>query len=209
MDSTSLITPGAGGLPKVDLRAADSSFAQIYLHGAHVVSWVPANGQECLFLSQAAEFDAASALRGGIPVVFPQFSGFGPLPKHGFLRTTSWELVDVATTDSQATAQLRVIDSPASRALWPHVFSADLTVTVGGPSLAVRLTITNTSPTPFSFTAALHSYLRVEDVTRTAVEGLAGQRYCDAAAGGVERMQTEPAIRFTGEVDRVYFDAPP
>lgn len=207
MDKHLFITPGAGGLGKVDLHAADGSSAHIYLHGAHVASWIPAGGEERLFLSQAAEYQAGKTIRGGIPVVFPQFSGFGALLKHGFARAVTWELIDVRT-GPQAAARLRLVDSAETRAIWPHAFTADLTVTVGGPILAVELAIANPGPAPFSFTAALHTYLAVDDIHATAVEGLAGLRYLDAAAGGIEAMDTEPAVRFPGEVDRVYWDAP-
>jgi glucose-6-phosphate 1-epimerase len=201
------ITAGAKGLPKVDLAAADGASLRIYLHGAHVTSWIPAGGEERLFLSRMAEHQAGKTIRGGIPVVFPQFSGFGPLLKHGFARAMPWELIDVRT-DAQTTARLRLVDSAETRAIWPHAFSADLTATLDGQILAVELAIANPGLTPFSFTAALHTYLAVDDVHATAVEGLAGLRYLDAAAGGVEAVDNEPAVRFPGEIDRVYFDAP-
>jgi glucose-6-phosphate 1-epimerase len=207
MDKHLLITPGAGGLGKVDLRAADGSSARIYLHGAHVASWIPAGGEERLFLSQAAEYQAGKTIRGGIPVVFPQFSGFGPLLKHGFARAVTWELIDVRT-GPQATARLRLVDSAETRAIWPHTFTADLTATVGGPILTVELAIANPGPAPFSFTAALHTYLAVGDIYATAVEGLAGLHYLDAAAGGVDAVDAQPAVHFPGEIDRVYWDAP-
>lgn len=207
MELFSCITPGAGGLAKVDLAAADGSSVRIYLHGAQVTSWIPAGGEERLFLSRAAEYQAGKTMRGGIPVVFPQFSGFGPLLKHGFARAAAWELFDVQA-GTQAAARLRLVDSAETRAIWPHAFTAELTATVGGQKLAVELAIANSGPAPFSFTAALHTYLAVDDIHATAVEGLAGLRYLDAAAGGGETMDHEPAVRFPGEVDRVYFDAP-
>jgi len=207
MDISSFITTGAGGLGKVDLVAADGSSARIYLHGAHVVSWIPAGGQERLFLSQATEYQAGKTIRGGIPVVFPQFSGFGPLLKHGFARAMAWDLIDVRT-GPQATARLRLVDSAETRAIWPHAFTADLTATVGGPILAVELAIANPGPAPFSFTAALHTYFAVGDIHATAVEGLAGLCYLDAAAGGGDAVDAQPAVRFPGEIDRVYWDAP-
>ena len=67
----------------------------VYLHGAHVTSWKPARDHdERLFLSERSEFRAGTAIRGGIPVIFPQFAAEGPLPRHGFARTSEWTLDD-------------------------------------------------------------------------------------------------------------------
>ena len=85
--------PGNGGLQKLTLIAADGASAEIYLHGAHVTSWVPAAGEERIFLSDKAIYGAGKAIRSGVPVVFPQFAEMGPLPKHGFARTIAWEFV--------------------------------------------------------------------------------------------------------------------
>jgi hypothetical protein len=52
-----------------------------------VLSWVTPDGRERLFLSDKAVFDGSVAIRGGIPVCWPQFAGLGELPKHGFVRT--------------------------------------------------------------------------------------------------------------------------
>ena len=40
--------------------------------GAHCVSWKH-DGEELLYMSSIAKFDGSKAIRGGIPVVFPQF----------------------------------------------------------------------------------------------------------------------------------------
>ncbi|HRI57431.1 MAG TPA: D-hexose-6-phosphate mutarotase [Anaerolineae bacterium] len=207
MDMAPFITPGTGGLGKVDLAAADGAATRIYLHGAHVTSWIPAGGEERLFLSQRAEYQAGKTIRGGIPVVFPQFSSFGPLLKHGFARAMAWQLIDVAN-GPQAAARLRLVDTDETRAIWPHPFSADLTVSVGGSTLTVELAVANTGPASFNFTAALHTYLRVDDIQTTTVQGLTGLRYLDTAADKVQTVDSAPAVRFSGEVDRVYFDAP-
>ena len=72
--------PGRGGLEKVVLRSRDGALAEVYLHGAHVTSWRPAGTrEERLFLSERSEFRGGAAIRGGIPVIFPQFAAEGPL----------------------------------------------------------------------------------------------------------------------------------
>lgn len=208
LDAVATIVPGAGDLPKLMLQAPDGARAEIYLHGAHVTSWVPAGGQERLFLSQASQFCAGVPIRGGIPVVFPQFGMSGPLPLHGLARLMPWEFAGAEITGERASATFRLRDTEDSRRLWASAFLAELTVAIGENHLAVTLAVTNAGAEPFTFTSAFHTYLAVADLTATAVEGLAGVRYRDAAAGGTESQQAAPRVDFTGEVNRIYFDAP-
>lgn len=66
--------------------------AEVFLHGAHVTSWKSASGQERLFVSKQALFQPPKAIRGGVPVCFPQFGALGPLGQHGFARNTEFEV---------------------------------------------------------------------------------------------------------------------
>ncbi|HEX6373410.1 MAG TPA: D-hexose-6-phosphate mutarotase [Longimicrobium sp.] len=199
------MTPGVpAALPKLRLSHPSGGTAEVYPHGAHVTSWVPAGGTEALFLSRAATFAAGTAIRGGVPVIFPQFAGMGPLPKHGFARTEPWERVD--DDDRPDAVRLRLRDSDATRALWPHAFRAEIAVEVGDSWLSIALTIRNTGEAAFRFTAALHTYLRVGDARRATIEGLQGLRYRE---GQVERVDEDRALAVRGAVDRVYLDTPP
>jgi glucose-6-phosphate 1-epimerase len=79
--------------------------------------------------------------------------------------------------------------------------------------LSLSLSVTNTGDEPFSFTAALHTYLLVEDIRGTTIEGLHGIEYYDTVnkrtrADWVKLAQTDPRFIFTGEVDRVYCSVP-
>lgn len=44
---------------------------EILLHGATILSWKDASGDEKLWLSDAAKLDGSGPARGGIPLVFP------------------------------------------------------------------------------------------------------------------------------------------
>lgn len=210
MIGTSAIRAGAGGLPYVMLRAADGAAADIYLHGAHVTSWRPApDGDERLFLSARSEFRAGAAIRGGIPVIFPQFAAEGPLPRHGFARTTEWALDGIEQTDRDAIATFSLGPTAESRAVWPAEFLATLQVRVGAARLAVTLGVENVGSSPFSFACALHTYLRVRDAAQAEVVGLKGARFRDATDRTKLRVDDEPVLRVTGELDRVYVGAPP
>jgi len=194
----------------VALRAADGAAADVYLHGAHVTSWRPVPGEEeRLFLSARTEFRSGAAIRGGIPVIFPQFAAEGPLVRHGFARTSEWRLVSVHRSDAgDAVATLSLSDSPTSNALWHAEFRAQLTVRVGGPRLVVALDVENIGASPFSFTCALHTYLRVRDVGEVEVVGLHGARYRESADPTTLIADDAPTLRVTGELDRVYVSAP-
>jgi glucose-6-phosphate 1-epimerase len=204
MSHTLIVIPGPNGQPKLLLEGPGGSRAEVFLHGAHVTSWIPSDGRERLFLSETAEFAPGKAIRGGIPVIFPQFAGEGPLPKHGFARTLPWEALEC---DAYC-ARLRLVDGETTWAIWPHAFAAELKVELEQDQLRVSLEITNSGQTPITFTSALHSYLRVEDITRVTVGDLKGLRLRDSAQENTEGVETESEIRFAGEVDRIYFDAP-
>ena len=184
--------------PSVLIEGGDGARAAVSLHGAQVISWADSGRDEHLFLSSRSELKPGSAIRGGIPVIFPQFSTFGSLPKHGLARTSDWSRVGPGT--------FRLTDSRATRTLWPHPFVVELTVTVGGRTLDVQLRVCNPGRGPFEFTAALHTYLRVNDVHRVVVRGLEGAKYHDSTAGGAVRVQPEHALSIAGEVDRIYAD---
>jgi glucose-6-phosphate 1-epimerase len=171
------------------------------LHGAHVISWIPVQGGEQIFLSRKSEYRPGVAIRGGIPVIFPQFDGHGTLPKHGFARTLPWELL----SNEAGVAVLRLQDNPSTRSIWPFAFRAEYRVEVGGQDLATTLRVVNTGAAAFSFTAALHTYLHVEDVRQASVEGLKGLRYADSANGETESLEQNEQVTFPGEVDRIYF----
>lgn len=201
----------------ITLTASGGARAVVLPQGAQVVSWTPADGEERLFLSQHPS-GGPGGLRGGVPVIFPQFGGFGSLPFHGFARGLLWDLVAAASHpddgrphgpgDGEAMAEFALRDSEATRAVWPHAFRATLTVHAGGPRLRVALGVTNTGAQPFSFTAALHTYIRVADLAQTTLEGLAGLRYFDHQNGDVMRMESEPRVGFNGPVDRIYYGVP-
>ncbi len=192
------------------LSAADGASARIHLHGAHVSAWTPAGeGSSRLFLSERAVYAEGVPIRGGVPVIFPQFAGKGPFIKHGFARILPWQLLgQSALADGRAQAVFILRDSPATLAYWPHVFCAQLTITLAGTKLELQLRINNNGASAFDFTAALHSYLAVTEIDTAQLRGLQGCDYDDTSAAGLRRQDASAALRIVGEVDRNYFDTP-
>jgi glucose-6-phosphate 1-epimerase len=192
------------GQPAVQLRAADGATAVLLLHGAQVVCWQPAGGGERLFLSERARYGDGAAVRGGMPVVFPQFNERGPLPRHGLVRNRQWTVARLESGGDDALAVLQLADDEATRSLWPHRFALELTACVRGDRLDVELAASNTGADAFSFTAALHTYLRVDDLEAVRLRGLAGCRYEDFTTG-LQHVDEADAVRVSGEIDRIYF----
>lgn len=200
------VDPGAAVL---NLVAADGARISVHRHGGHISSWVPADGLERLYLSGRADYRKTAAIRGGIPLIFPQFAGEGPLPKHGFARTADWRFVDAGPVDGGGLAlRLRLEDDAATRALWPQAFAVELQAVIGGRQLSVVLSVQNRGAAAFAFTAALHSYLAVDDLAALRLLGLQGLRYRDSANGGRLCHEAAAELAIDGEVDRIYLDAP-
>jgi len=192
------------GQPVVALRAPDGAAAIVLLHGAQVVSWQPAGGGERLFLSERSRFGQGASVRGGMPVIFPQFNERGALPRHGFVRTRAWQLMRSEVSADDALAVLQLADSEETRALWPHPFALELTVCVRNDRLDVELAVNNTGDSVFDFMAALHTYLRVAEVELARVAGLNGCRYEDFTTGTMH-VDGADAVRVMEEIDRIYY----
>lgn len=186
---------------RIGLPAGDS--CMVALHGAQVLSWVTADGVERLYLSPEARLDGQSAIRGGVPVCWPQFNMRGSLPKHGFVRNVAWQAESVSQDARHASAVLSLQDDAMTRAIWPHYFRARLVVTLTPHALRIALAIDNTGSGPWSFAAALHTYLRVDEATEARLEGLQGANRWDAVRDD-RHVELAPALRFGAEFDSVY-----
>jgi glucose-6-phosphate 1-epimerase len=169
--------------------------------GAHVLSWV-AQGRERMFLSPANVWDGHSAIRGGVPVCWPQFNMRGTLPKHGFARNSTWQLVasELNADASHLTFEWR--SSAQTQTIWPQAFVAQLQVSLSAGSLQTTLQVHNTDTQALSFTGALHTYLAVDDIDLADLQGLGGIEEWDAVVDvhGV----ADDVLYFDGEFDRVY-----
>jgi glucose-6-phosphate 1-epimerase len=183
----------------VEALGADGTVLRGCRHGGQVLSWRPGGGADRLWVSRDTGCGPGVAVRGGIPVCWPQFSDRGSLPKHGLVRDRAWAL---AGADRSGAALLRftTTDDDASRQRWPHKFTLELTARATAAELEVRLTVRNTGPTAFAAAAALHAYLRTSDAGAVTVEGLAGCRAEDNSTGGVLLVRPG-ALRVGGPVD--------
>lgn len=210
------------GLKGWELRHSHGGTVRVLEYGAHVVSWVSSDSAKSapiIFMSSKADFKPGSAIRGGIPVCFPQFSKRGTLPSHGFGRSTAWRTVESNATGGTATVTFELADSEETRKLWPHSFLAHLTVSLGS-KLTVTLGVTNRSKSTLEFSAALHTYFQVGDISQCAIQGLNGARaldflskpesvpYIEYLERGERMREARDEVTIDSPTDCVYPDAP-
>lgn len=147
-------------------------FVNVYLHGATVTSWKTSDGDDKLLLSTASALDGGAAIRGGIPVVFPNFGSppkdhqTSKLPGHGFARNSTWTFAGSELQNDGAGVVLTfTLDSTQLSAkyqkAWPYSAGLTYTVNLTQDNLAVHFSVENTGTTNIDFQFLLHTYLSV------------------------------------------------
>jgi glucose-6-phosphate 1-epimerase len=200
------IVAGQSGLPKIQITSP-SATAEIYLHGAQVTSWQPAESSEVIFLSEKSHWQEGSAIRGGIPICFPWFRAKADDPKapaHGFVRTKTWELESISQQQDSVVVTLATESDEQSRKWWPHECHVVHRITVG-EDLRLELTVSNTGSTVFQFEEALHTYHRVGDVEKVAISGLDGVAFLDNRDANREKLQHGDML-LTQATDNAYIE---
>lgn len=206
--------PDTRGRNSITVRNDDGSSITVYEQGAHLSSWKTKDGKEHLYLSPNAIFADRTALRGGVPLIFPQFGSYGPmLPSHGFARIRPWHVEDAES--GKATFSLRVplcellpegcslTDAPQ------NAVNLLYTITFSNSELKLRMKVTNTSEeqsAPFQF--AFHTYFAVSDIAQTVINGVNRSPFIDngKARGNPDTPPSppEPLWIIRGEHDRIY-----
>ncbi|GAB5357786.1 hypothetical protein AAMO2058_000404500 [Amorphochlora amoebiformis] len=184
------------------------SYTEVALFGAHVMKFtqVSADGKETplMWTTKKAVFDGSRAIRGGVPLIFPQFNKFGPMSAHGFARTAMFSLEGI-TSDLDTpsiTANLKLSTNEVSKEMWGKEidFSLNYLVTLQGApdeksssSLTLDMQVTNKGKVDLGFTCALHTYFPVSDITKAVVtaalpgDSIKGMSYIDQLAEGKTR----------------------
>lgn len=207
-----------GGQPAYCLRNSLGDQVLVLKQGGQVLSWMTGDGIERLYLSPLMP-EPGQAMRGGVPVIFPQFNQRGPdfnVPRHGFARNLPWEEgqpealqleADRAADPEVVSLTLRLTDCEQTRQHWPFAFLLALHVRLLPGRLDMELSVENRSAEPMAFTAALHSYLAVSELAEASLSGLAGVARLDTLHEQRGEGAAE-ALRFNGPVDDIYFDLP-
>jgi glucose-6-phosphate 1-epimerase len=162
---------------------------KIHDFGACLVSYKTGTGRECIFVSRDAKLDGSKAIRGGCPLVFPQFGQSDKsMPQHGFLRVNFWKADESTMYDNEdgagITYTLDLKDVEQARGgKWDENTSYDCTclfhVKIYSQSFSTKLEIKNTGENEFEFQTLLHTYYLVDgkaalDGSKCYVKGLEG-----------------------------------
>ena len=201
---------GEGEIPIVEIKN-DQATAIISLQGAHVLSWIPVNNEDVIWLSKDAKFSEGKSVRGGIPLCWPWFGAHeseNAFPAHGFARTVLWDVVDtkrVSAGETQITFRLNTNECEENiKKMWPQATTAEYKITIS-KTLSMELTTHNKSDESIMIGQALHTYFNVGDISQTKIYGLEDKTYLDKTEGFNSKIQSGP-INIDKEVDRVYIN---
>ena len=201
------VEEGLGGLLKVRVTAADAA-AEMYLHGAHVVSWRPADAEEVFFVSRDTRWEPGRAIRGGVPICFPWFGNRADdpgAPAHGFVRTRGWQLESIVQEGGAIAVSMFTESDDETQRVWPADFRLVHRATFGS-TLTLELIVTNTGSAPMRFEEALHSYHRIGSARAVQIGGLDAVTYRDKADSNREKTQRGD-IAIISETDRTFLNA--
>lgn len=198
---------GPAGFSRAILTHDSGARCEIYLYGAHCISWKTPDGRELLFLSRKAAVTDGAPIRGGIPIIFPQF-GSGPLIKHGFARINFWDVAETGISErGEIFLKLRLRTTNAIYDIWQHHFILEYTIILS-ESLTTSLRVLNNGDSLFSFASAFHTYFNAGDVRDSSIEGLIGCEYIDLIRESRRDNEKENQLFISGTIDRIYLNTP-
>ena len=198
----------------IEIRNRHGS-AMLTTHGATLLSYQPANGQELIWVSETAIYDGSKPVRGGVPVCWPWFGPYdaaqlGEDPSdahkkgHGVARYEQWQLAEVNSLEDATQVVLRLEPNDSIRQAWPLPFRLSLHVTLG-EALTMELVGENLSDRDWLLSEALHTYFNVAEADDLVIRGLEGCQYIDKGRGSERGTQSQP-LHLTLPMERVYVD---
>lgn len=193
--------PGHKGWP-VAVLANRYGVAEVALLGANTLSYRPTGHAPVLF-SPDYPYNRADEVHGGIPVCWPQFGRLAlpAMAPHGFARVLPFEVRGTKYSEEMTELALGVAADENTRALWPHDFDLELTVTLS-MKLTLKLVTKNTGREPFAFTCGLHPYFNVRERDQVLLKGFDGLACVNAADGSAGTQQGDLPV--TQALDRVF-----
>ncbi|AHF00427.1 aldose 1-epimerase [Thiomicrospira aerophila AL3] len=189
--------------------------ATLTTHGGTLLSYIPAGGQDLLWVSDTAIYDGSKPVRGGVPVCWPWFGGYdaskmGAHPTdaakkaHGFARYELWEVESLESVGDATQLVLSLVPNERIQQAWPFDFKLSLAVTLG-KQLRVELIGENRSDQAWFVTEALHTYFKVAKAPGMVIEGLEGITYYDKNQDFAPFTQAD-TLKVQAPMDCVYVD---
>jgi glucose-6-phosphate 1-epimerase len=172
--------------------------------GAQILSANFIKGENIFYNSPLNEF--GKTFRGGVPVLFPQFSNNGSLRKHGFVRDIAWKLMYESQDEKSAIIEYDCNIEADDYPEWPYNAKLSLFCEMVSNLITIKLIIINTDNKPFEFTGGLHPYFAIDAKDHMTIEGLENVPFKDSfpevpfnlkGSEVVERLyQTNVPIKF-------------
>jgi glucose-6-phosphate 1-epimerase len=199
-------------------HSSSGASCKIHDFGATVLSYQTGAGRECIFLSRDAKLDGTKAVRGGIPLVFPQFGQPDKaMPQHGFLRNNYWQVDESSAYDNSDSAgitySLEFKNVQAGKGgKWDENTELNCTcfyaIKIEANKMTTTLEIMNTSTKPFNFQTLQHTYYMVDgnaafDASQCFVKGLEGYSVVDKVTNEEYTVGADP-VTLAGLTDRVH-----
>lgn len=177
--------------------------AQISRFGGHLLSFIPTNDSDWLWLSSTAQMDGTKPIRGGVPLCWPWFGpapqDFSGEPQHGYIRSVHWQLDLIEGNDADLTIKLKPENATELEA------KLGLSVCIEfnfSESLRINLVTQNVSDKEVPLSQAIHTYFRVKNIDDLLIKGLDSTEYADKLTGKTQIQ--DGAVDITEAVDRVY-----
>lgn len=148
---------------------------------------------ELLYLSPLSQIGTKQTLRGGIPVLFPQFGNFGNLKKHGFVRDLNWKLVNEENNQNGLFVEYEYVIAKNHFLDWKHSAKLNLKASVINNVFNITIQILNIGDSSFEFTGGLHPYFKINSRSTIKINGLESSSFEDSF----------PEIRFELSSERV------
>ena len=146
--------------------------------GAQILSANFIKGKNIFYTSPLSEF--GKTIRGGVPVLFPQFANNGKLRKHGFVRDIAWELMYEFQDDKSAIIEYDFNIEADDYPEWPFNAKLSLFCEMISNLITIKLIVINTDNKPFEFTGGLHPYFAIDSKDNVTIEGLENVTFKDS-----------------------------
>ncbi|MEH6453696.1 MAG: D-hexose-6-phosphate mutarotase [Psychromonas sp.] len=184
--------------------------AAFTLHGAHLIHFQVKQQEPLIWLSKSAIYNSEKAIRGGVPVCWPWFGAADPslgenLPSHGFARTSTWDVSKISELSEGIEIEFKLLNNDETQKLWPFEFELTLKATLTN-QIKLELISKNTGNKPFSYRAALHTYLNISAPESCLITGLNTQ-YNNSLKGG--KTETgDSTLQIDQAIDAIYKKSP-